>query len=274
MDSESRAWLTHVLGLLRDPNKQPILGRLALDDRQPAIVRATALAHLEVHEDQRQAVVRLATSADPELQRAALQALQGIPVSFEERQALAKTRQQGAEFASLVARLLGEPFAGRQRPASPSDIQSWRAYLHNLSGEANVANGRRVFASAKIGMCSTCHRLDGIGSTAGPDLTRIASQIEPNYILESILQPNRNVAPQWETFLITTTDGQTRTAFQLAEHGGNHVYADLTGQTFEIRIDDIVKRDRLPTSIMPEGLVGKLTDEELRDLLAFLSAKR
>lgn len=271
---EARAWLVHVLGLLRDRNNQAILRKLALDPQQPAAVRASALVHFEVPDEDRLTVARLTTSAESELQRAALQALQGTPVSFAERQTLTKTAQQPDGFGALVSRLLDESFAGKNRPATFADIQGWSAYLHNLPGDASIENGRRVFASAKLGMCATCHRVDGIGSTAGPNLSRIAGQMDGNAILESILQPNRNVAPQWEAFIISTIDGQTRTAFQLAERGGNHVYADLTGQVFDIKIDDIVKRDRLPTSIMPEGLVSKLTDEELRDLLAFLSAKR
>ena len=86
--------------------------------------------------------------------------------------------------------------------------------------------------------------------------------------------PNRNVAPQWECFNVTTTDGQTRTVFQLAEHGGNHVYADLTGQQIEIKIDDIVKREPVRTSIMPPGLVSKLTDVEVRDLVSYLTPRK
>jgi putative heme-binding domain-containing protein len=80
--------------------------------------------------------------------------------------------------------------------------------------------------------------------------------------------------PQWETFVISTSDGKSRTGFQMAERGSVHTYADLTGQTFEIKIDDIVKRERLPISIMPEGLVNNLTDEEIRDLIAYLGQKR
>ncbi|MDB6119850.1 MAG: hypothetical protein JWO08_3631, partial [Verrucomicrobiaceae bacterium] len=52
--------------------------------------------------------------------------------------------------------------------------------------------------------------------------------------------------------------------------GGTHTYIDLGGQTFDVKIDDIISRTGLPVSIMPEGLVSKLTDEEVRDLVAYL----
>ena len=267
-----RAWLLHVIGLLRDPARQPVLKAAAFDERQPAVVRAAAIAHLEPRSEDEPRLAQLATAADPQLRMAALQALQGSTPGLDAQKQLRQIND--GTFQLMAARVLGTRHIGAQRPVDFTDIQAWRAYLHNLPGEPDIENGRRVFASPRLGSCASCHRADGLGSRAGPNLDRISQTTDPGYILESLLQPNRNVAPQWEAFLVTTTDGQTRPAFQLAERGDKHVYADLTGQPFEIRIDDIVKRDRLPTSIMPEGLVSKLTDEEIRDLLAFLSIKR
>lgn len=266
-----RAWLVHFLGLLRDPMRQPALKKIAFDAQQPTPVRAAALAHLEISAEEKADALALATGSEPTLQKAALQALQGTTLVPSDLSALKNSENQ--EVRSLAARLTGGLHIGAQRPTDFENTQGWSAYLHNLRGEPDIENGRRVFVSPRLGACSSCHRADGLGSPAGPDLTHIRQATDANYILTSLLQPNLNVAPQWETFVITTTDGQTRTGFQLAERGGTHTYADLTGQTFEIKIDDIVKRDILPTSIMPQGLVTKLTDEELRDLVAFLASK-
>ncbi|MFZ4593008.1 MAG: hypothetical protein ACOYOF_02040, partial [Verrucomicrobiaceae bacterium] len=90
------------------------------------------------------------------------------------------------------------------------------------------------------------------------------------YLIESLLQPNRNVAPQFEAFMLTTKDGRSATAFRLLERGGTHTYVDIAGNQFEVKIEDIVSRVPLPMSIMPEGLVSKLTDAEVRDLVAYL----
>ncbi len=271
-DADTRLWLVHLLGTMRDRNKNMQLRKLAFDETQEPRVRAAATAHLEITEADHDPLVNMTASDNADLQRASLQALQGVKLTDAQRDAVRISDQP--ELRSLASRIIGKPFTGARRPSSFDDIKGWQAYLHKLPGEASIENGRRVFASPKLGMCSTCHRADGIGSSAGPDLTQIAAQTDRSYILESILKPNRNLAPQWETFQITTTDGQSRTAFQIAERGGNHVYADLTGQTFDVKIDDIVNRERLTTSIMPEGLVSKLTDEELRDLLAFLSSAK
>jgi putative heme-binding domain-containing protein len=82
------------------------------------------------------------------------------------------------------------------------------------------------------------------------------------------------VAPQYECYLLSTSDGQTRTAFLLLERAGTHSYIGLDGKTFDVKIEEITQRERLPVSIMPEGLVQRLTDAEVRDLMAYLQQQR
>jgi len=103
---------------------------------------------------------------------------------------------------------------------------------------------------------------------------RTSAPWAPDYVLESILQASRNVAPDYESFLLQTTDGQTRMVFELMERGGTHTYVGLDGKPFEIKIEQIVSREQLPVSIMPEGLVARFTDEEIRDLVAFLESQK
>lgn len=265
-------WLINVLGLNPDQAKHRILRRLAFDPRQTTDARAAAISHLNVEDEDKSGIVKLAVGSDPILQRAALQSLRGQQLNLEEQTALKSL--QSSELRAMVQRILGLPFSSPRRPAKNEDLQAWRAHLHNLEGEPNLENGRRVFLSPKLGACTSCHQLDGLGNSSGPDLTQIGASALKDSALESLLMPSKNVAPQWETFVISTLDGKTRTGFQMAERGSVHTYADLTGQTFEIKIDDIVKRDRLPISIMPEGLINNLTDEEIRDLIAYLGQKR
>ena len=106
----------------------------------------------------------------------------------------------------------------------------------------------------------------------GPTLSTIGKGGDPTYLIESLLQPNRNVAPQFEAFMLSTKDGKATTAFRLIERGGTHTYIDLGGHTFDVKIEDILTRTPLPVSIMPEGLVSKLTDTEVRDLIGYLMA--
>jgi putative heme-binding domain-containing protein len=158
------------------------------------------------------------------------------------------------------------------RPAM-QDIGAWVKYLAKVPGKPDPAHGREVFLHPKLGGCVLCHRVEGLGSIAGPNLSAIGSAKSEDYILESLLQPSRNVAPQFECFMLATADGQVRTAFQLIERGGNHTYIGLDGKAFDVKIEDILKRERLPVSIMPEGQVNRLGDEDIRDLLAYLKGQ-
>ncbi len=268
-EGEDKVWLIHYLGTLRDEARLTQLHALAFDAQAAPEVRAAALVHVQISGDDVSSLVTTIVDADVSegLQRAALQALQGQQFAADSRQALDKLEKASTKPA--IARLLGRPHFPSSRP-SPQSLNQWRTYLDRVPEKPDLANGRNVFMSSKLGGCAMCHRAGGIGHTAGPNLSTISNASDPNYLLESLLQPSRNIAPQYQTFLIKTSDGQTRAAFELNERGGTHTYIDLAGKTFEVKIDDIISRTTLPVSIMPEGLVSKLTDEEVRDLLAFL----
>jgi putative membrane-bound dehydrogenase-like protein len=241
-DSE---WFTHVLGTLRDERREPLLRKTAFDEKMPSSVRAAALMRLTITPEDAAKVASMKTSGDAILDRA----------------------------VKLASPDYAAPGPPASRPAM-QDIAGWVQYLNKLPGKPDVARGREVFLHPKLGGCVLCHRVEGLGSIAGPNLSTIGASQSTESILESLLQPSRNVAPQFECFMLSTSDGQVRTAFQLVERGGNHVYVGLDGKTFDVKIEDIIKRERLPVSIMPEGLVMRLTDEEIRDLMAYLRAQQ
>jgi putative membrane-bound dehydrogenase-like protein len=259
-DANIQEWAVHVLGTLRDQNKEPRLHKIAMDEASPPKVRAAAMMHLIAQPADVPALIKIAKSGDDLLQRAAFSALEGSGLSAAQTEDLATVGKPRGKISADRP-----PFA---------DIAAWRQFLAKVPGKPDLTHGREVFLSPKLGACIICHRLDGIGAMAGPELTTIGSAKEPDYVLESILQPSRNVAPRFESYLLQTTDGQSRTVFQLMERGGNHTYVGLDGKPFEVKIEDIIKREALPVSIMPEGLVARLTDEEIRDLVAFLKSKK
>lgn len=240
-----REWFTQVLGTLSDPKREPLLRKIAFDEKQPSPVRAAALMRLTITSDDDAKIKAMKTEGDAILSHA----------------------------KKLAAPDYTAAAPPGSRPAL-QDIAGWSRYLQNVPGKPNVAHGREVFMHPKLGGCVLCHRVEGLGSIAGPNLSTIGSAKSADYILESLLQPSRNVAPQFECFMLATADGHVRTAFQLMERGGNHTYVGLDGKTFEVKIEDIVKRERFPVSIMPEGLVNRLSDEEVRDLVEYLQQQK
>lgn len=146
------------------------------------------------------------------------------------------------------------------------------AWLKLLEGQGDAETGRRIFFNTKVAICSSCHRHSGRGNVVGPDLTLIAQQGDRAAILRSILEPHREVAPQYYPSVVELKDGTTFTGI-LLRSSSTEVFRDLTGKEKSFPEADIVKRTELRTSLMPPGLVMTLTNEELRDLLAFLTAR-
>jgi putative membrane-bound dehydrogenase-like protein len=269
--ADYKVWLIHYLGSLPDEAKQTELARLAQSSEEKPAVRSAALAHWAHSGAGTAAVVALVLDQQQpdDLRQAAAQALAGAQLSAEQRAQLQSVGM--AELKPALARALGQPHAGTSRPLTDG-VAEWRRFLDSVPGNLSPANGRNVFHSPRLGGCALCHRAEGVGSSAGPDLSGVGKNNTPHYALLSLLQPNANVAPQYESYTVVTKDGQTRVAFQLSERGGDHSYVDLGGNVFQVKIEDLLSRTALPSSIMPPGLVGKLTDAEVRDVIGYLES--
>ena len=152
------------------------------------------------------------------------------------------------------------------------DAEAWLKRLDALPEKADAEVGRRIFFNSKVGLCATCHRHDGRGNVVGPDLSLVAKQGDRVDILRSILEPHREVAPQYYPTLLKLADGTDFMGI-LLRSSSTEVFRDVTGKERTFQKSDIVERTELKTSLMPPGLVMSLTDAELRDLLAFLTLK-
>ena len=152
------------------------------------------------------------------------------------------------------------------------DVDAWLRRLDGLPGKPDPDVGRRIFFNPKVGLCATCHRHDGRGNVVGPDLSLVAQQGDRAAILRSILEPHREVAPQYYPTLLKLADGTDFMGI-LLRSSSTEVFRDITGKERTFQKADILERSELKTSLMPPGLVMSLTDAELRDLLTFLTAR-
>ena len=246
-----------------------ILLDVARDARQSEAVRAQALVGLsdraQEHLDD---LLRLAEGDSAVLRDEALRALAGTKLTAAQREGLEALAKRRAGSADLVARVLGRPFAAGRPKVTEVD-----AWLKRLEGPGDAGAGRRIFAQSKLAACYRCHRVEGRGQDVGPDLSTIG--LTPRrHILESILQPSAEVAPSYQSWRVETTDGKVRTGLLVDTSLDTYTYVDEKGGRFKVKTGDVVESRALPTSIMPAGLADLLTDQELRDLLAYLSSRR
>ncbi len=294
-DKSLRGEAARTLMMRADGPSQQELRRLAADPKAEASLRAEAVLGLAHSAPSSQATQKLLISLldQPELRWDALRSLRGAAERAEVAQAIvawwekslgtkAESEEERREFAEqLVVSLRlskGADVDKRLRslialagPRPQSEAQ-WRAAL---SGHGDAAAGERVFFHSSGPRCFSCHRVDGRGGVVGPDLSTIGRSLSRDKLIESILTPSKEIAPQYVTWLIATRDGKVRSGVIVEEGPDSTVtVADARGKLEVINRIEIEERHSLPTSIMPDKLHELMTRREFLDLIAFLAERR
>lgn len=137
-----------------------------------------------------------------------------------------------------------------------------------VGGDADA--GRRVFFEKSEVSCLRCHKVAGVGGDVGPDLTGIGKKYKREYLLESLVDPNKQIAKGYETVVITLTNGLIRTGILKSEDAKEVRLMTPEGQIINIPKVEIDERSRGP-SAMPGDLIQKMSRSEVRDLVEFLA---
>ncbi|MBI4626173.1 MAG: c-type cytochrome [Verrucomicrobia bacterium] len=176
-----------------------------------------------------------------------------------------------SSFQSLTAQVYEDILGPAVRVAAAANDAKKRK-LETLAGRAaqgRATEGRTVF---EISTCAACHKAGNWGRAMGPDLSRIGHIRQPRDLLESILFPNATIAPEFETHLVETADGQSFTGTVKNETADTLVLLDLAGQEKSIPRAQILGNNLMPASLMPTGLEQAFTDQQLLDLVAWLGS--
>jgi putative heme-binding domain-containing protein len=192
---------------------------------------------------------------------------------------LSSLGKSDSNFAELVERIVrpqdfaaAQPLGTAESAAHNVDVvDSW---LAKLDGPADAAAGERIFFHSRAGTCFSCHEREGRGAHVGPDLTITGRTLDRRRLVESILLPSKEIAPQFVAWQIETVDGRALTGVLLGENvDGSQRYADAAGKTFTLKPGEIESRKASTTSLMPNGLERQFTLQELKDLLAYLQKR-
>ena len=135
----------------------------------------------------------------------------------------------------------------------------------------NVERGRIVFESTKVA-CLTCHAVGDRGGKVGPDLTRVGAIRSGRDLLESILFPGSTFAQGYEAFAFETRNGEEHSGTIISQNDENITVRTVTGTETAFTRSAIQNLRRTSVSVMPEGLETALSEQEFRDLLAFLQS--
>lgn len=135
------------------------------------------------------------------------------------------------------------------------------------SGDA--ARGQQVYRRTQL-TCQQCHGIGGAGGQVGPDLASIGASAQPDYILESILEPGKKIKENYHSLIVETDEGQIVTGIKVRETDKALILRDAKNVEHAVPLGSIVERQD-GGSLMPNGLLDSLTRDELLDLVRFLT---
>lgn len=118
--------------------------------------------------------------------------------------------------------------------------------------------------------CVQCHAIGGSGGTLGPDLSSIGGSAQIDYLVESIVQPNKMIKEGYHSVLVETAALETYSGIKVQENDTTIVLRDVNGEHTIFR-DQIEALDD-GQSLMPVGLVDGLLESEAADLISFLAS--
>jgi len=153
--------------------------------------------------------------------------------------------------------------------ASPDRQKVLDAYRPALAATGDAARGKTLFAKS----CSVCHRLEGAGHVVGPDLAALAAKT-PQFLLQEILDPNRNVDSRYVSYVAISQDGQTLNGLLVAEASSSITLQgpeDRRTTLLRTDIDELVTGNK---SLMPEGFEKDISPQQMADLLTYLTSSR
>lgn len=176
-------------------------------------------------------------------------------------------RSSGRDFPGLVDALnKAGNLTAVKRTLNEKEMQEMVA---EVLKSGDPARGERIFRR-KDQVCLKCHAIGGAGGQVGPDLSSIGASAPVDYLVDSILLPNKVIKENYHSTIVTTKQGRIFTGIKVRETKAELVLRDAEDKETLIPTKDIDERAN-GGSLMPEGLADPLTRGELVDLTRFLA---
>ena len=130
-----------------------------------------------------------------------------------------------------------------------------------------------IYLNSKQLACVNCHKLEGLGGQIGPDLTKLWETGTIEKIMESIIEPSKEIKEGFQSFKATTKNGQTFTGLKVIDKPAEIVIRDANGKDTTILRNDLEELTASKLSLMPDNVVSQLTFDQFIDLVAFLKSR-
>lgn len=150
-------------------------------------------------------------------------------------------------------------------PATGDRQQAVETLLPALSLSGDAVRGREIF----VERCASCHRLGGEGYVLGPDLVSVRNTGREK-LLVGIVDPSREVLPQYLAFEIETRDDESLLGVIASETTASVTLRQAYGRETVIPRSNIASMSSRGKSVMPDNLEEALTGQQMADLLEFI----
>ena len=190
-----------------------------------------------------------------------------LPKELLPRVAEALRRHVEKDSSGEIKKLLTDVFKGGLLIADVAKT----ADLVTKTGDPR--RGRDIYLDKKRTQCATCHKLEGVGGEVGPDLSKTWETHTVAKLIESMLEPSKEIKEGFATWTVVTKDGKVYNGLKIAEVNKQFVLRDATGKDLRIPVDEIDEKAESKTSLMPEGVVSQLSLQEFIDLVSFLKSR-
>jgi putative heme-binding domain-containing protein len=176
----------------------------------------------------------------------------------------------GRSDAELVQALIKSIGATAQPPTYSKQL------VNQLSAQAvSLGDDNRGYAVFRSLACHSCHQVAGSGGKIGPDLTTLGTTLSSERIVEEVLWPSRQIKEGYASVTVLTSDGRVHTGFERTSQreidSGDVVIEDVTSNTRTTIKAKNIEEKKVGLSAMPEGLTSFLSDQQLADLIKYLS---
>jgi len=149
---------------------------------------------------------------------------------------------------------------------APALLASLEDMVHIAKKTGNPVAGKAVFQK----FCFACHQADDVGIDFGPGLSEIGSKLPKTELYLAIVKPNAGISFDYEGWIIQTQQGGVLAGI-VSESDEELTVRMVGGVSQKIKKSEVAKRQKMPVSLMPEGLHLAMSEQELIDLVEFLA---
>lgn len=171
--------------------------------------------------------------------------------------------------------------AAKQRPALNAKLETFNTQLSGgdplaafrsaLQG-GDAGRGKAIFEGHIAAQCMRCHKIGDTGGEAGPDLTKVGDRSTREHLLESLINPQAQVAPGYGTVVFTLKNGTVLAGTLRSEEAGKITVVTPDNKAQTINAADVVGRTPAISAMPPMGAI--LTPMQVRDLVEYLANRK